>query len=173
VFTANHHGLQPPHVTVAAMPELVGPNQEEAMMRRVAIAGAVLFAALSVAASLGATTTKPYAGEWKARMTKAQLIDQGFVDPRAVGVWRLVLQRDGTYRAFNPLDKWTNGDYTATGRRMTFRHDPFCLEAGFKGGGRYSWSIKNGTLKLTTVSIGSDPCGGRFQTLTYPLWQRA
>jgi hypothetical protein len=155
------------------MPERVGPKPKEARMRRLAIIGAALLAAVSVAANLGAATTKPYAGEWKARMTKMQLLDQGFVDPRAVGVWRLVLERDGTYRAFNPLDKWTNGDYTATDRRITFRHDPFCLEAGFKGGGRYRWSVKNRTLKLTTVSVGSDSCGGRFQTLSYPLWQRA
>jgi hypothetical protein len=173
VFTADHRGLQPPYATFLAMPERVGPKPKEARMKRLVITGAALFAAVSVAASLGAATTKPYVGEWKARMTKAQLIDQGFVDPRAVGVWRLVLERDGTYRAFNPLDKWTNGDYTATDRRVTFRHDPFCLGAGFKGGGRYRWSIKNGNLKLTTVSVGSDPCGGRFQTLSYPLWQRA
>jgi hypothetical protein len=155
------------------MPERVGPKPKEARMRRLAIIGAALLATVSVAANLGAATTKPYVGEWKARMTKTQLLDQGFVDPRAVGVWRLVLERDGTYRAFNPLDKWTNGDYTATDRRITFRHDPFCLEAGFKGGGRYRWSVKNRTLKLTTVSTGSDSCGGRFQTLSYPLWQRA
>jgi hypothetical protein len=148
-------------------------KSKEATMRRVGIAGAALLVAVSVAVSLGAAATKPYAGEWKARMTKAQLIDQGFVDPRAVGVWKLVLERDGTYRAFNPLDKWTNGDYTATARRMTFRHDPACLGSGFKGAGRYGWSIKNGNLKLTTLSVGSDPCGGRFQTLSYPLWQRA
>jgi hypothetical protein len=142
-------------------------------MRRVAILGAAVFAAASMSASLGAALTKPYTGEWKARMTKAQLIDEGFVDPRAVGVWRLVLEQDGTYRAFNPLDKWTNGDYTATGRRITFRHDPFCLEAGLKGAGRYSWSVKDGKLKLTAVSVGSDPCGGRWQTLTYPTWKRS
>ena len=133
-----------------------------------AITGVALFAAVSVAASLGAAATKPYAGEWKARMTEAQLIDQGFVDPRAVGVWRLVLEQDGTYRAFNPLDKWTNGDYTATDRRIDLQAGPGLPRVRLQGAGRYRWSVKNGKLKLTTVSIGSDPCGGRFQTLSVP-----
>jgi hypothetical protein len=141
-------------------------------VKRMFTAGAALLAAVSMAASLGAATSKPYIGTWKARMTKAQLIDQGFVDPRAVGVWKLVLKRDGTYRAFNPLDRWTSGAYSAGATRLVVSKDAACLAAGFKGPGIYRWSVKAGRLKLTTVSTGSDPCGGRWQTLSYPLWTR-
>ena len=76
--------------------------------------------------------------------------------------------QDGTYRAFNPLDKWTSGDYTATDRRMTFRHDPFCLEAGFKGPAAVPLVGQEREAEAHEVAIGSDPCGGRFQTAVVP-----
>lgn len=142
-------------------------------MKKWIAAVAVMVAVSSVAGALAAGSATPYVGSWKARMTKAQLIDQGLVDPRAVGVWRLVLKRDGTYRAFNPLDGWTNGQFSATDRRMTFKKDPACLDAGFIGVGKYRWSVKDRKLKLTAVFPGSDPCGGRWHTLSFPLWTRA
>ena len=92
-------------------------------MKRLAITGAALFAAVSVAASLGAATTKPYVGEWKARMTA-----DSAARPRASSIREpsgcleaRPLAQDGTYRAFNPLDKWTSGDYSATRPRIVLQ----------------------------------------------------
>ena len=142
------------------------------MKRWLAAAVVTVIASSVVAGTGGATAGKPYLGSWHARMTSAQLIDAGFVDPRAVGMWRLVLNRDGTYRAFNPLDKWLSGEYSADARRINFRKDTACLAGGLKGPGFYKWSIVAGKLKLASVYAGSDPCGGRWQTLALPSWTR-
>jgi len=107
-------------------------------------------------------------------MTKSQLINQGFVDPRAVGVWKLVLNADGTYKTFNPLDKESSGTFTVAGSRIVFgRDDVACAQAGFNKKGFYRWSVKDRKLKLVAITVGSDPCGGRWQTLTYPTWKRS
>jgi hypothetical protein len=136
-------------------------------------AAVALLALFSVVASIGAATSKPYIGVWKARVTKAQLLDQGIVDPRMPGQWKLIFSKDGTYKTYNPLDKWGVGEYSAGPTRLVVRKDSACLMGGLKGPGSYRWSMKAGQLKLTQVSLGSDPCGGRTQTLTIPLWTRA
>ena len=149
MFTADHRGLQPLSATVIARPKSVGPEQKEADDETSAItAAAALFAAASMAASLGAATSKPYIGTWKARMTKAQLIDEGFVDPRAWVYGGSSSKQDGTYRAFNPLDRWTSGEYSAGADQARRQQRPACLAAGFKGPGIYRWSVKAGRLKL-------------------------
>jgi hypothetical protein len=169
VFTAVHGELQPLYATFASLPEPVGPT-EGGTMRRPAVAVAALLAAVTVAASLGATTSKPYIGSWQARVTKAQLLDQGIADPRMPGRWKLILSRNGTYKAYNPLDKWFAGEYSAGPTRLVVRKDATCGQ--FPGPGIYRWSVKDGRLKLTQTSFGSDPCGGRTQQLTIPLWTR-
>jgi hypothetical protein len=140
-------------------------------MIRLVTAGAALLAALGIVASLGATTSKPYIGSWKARVTTAQLLDQGITDPRMPGQWKLIFNRDGTYKAYNPLDKWFAGEYSASPTRLVVRKDGTCAQ--LPGPGVYRWSVKSGRLKLTQPSFGSDPCGGRTQMLTIPLWKRA
>jgi hypothetical protein len=140
-------------------------------MRRLVTAGATLVAALSLVVSLGAATSKTYVGSWKARVTKAQLLDQGITDPRMPGQWKLIFDRDGTYRAYNPLDKWFAGKYSADATRLVVRKDGACGQ--FPGPGIYRWAVKSGRLKLTQPSFGTDPCGGRVQMLTIPLWKRA
>ena len=142
-------------------------------MKRLAITGAALFAAMSVAASLGAATTKPYAGEWKARVTADQLLDNGIAQPQFKGVWKLTLTKDGAYRTYNPWDKWSSGVYSANATRILLSKDMGCLKAGLKGPGTYRWSLTKGKLKLTSVAIGNDNCGGRWQTISIPLWTRA
>ena len=139
-------------------------------MRRLAIAAAALFAAATVVASLGAATSKPYIGTWKARVTKARLLDEGIADPRMPGLWKLILAKDGTYKAYNPLDRWYSGEYSADRTRLVVRKTAICND--FPGPGVYMWSVKKGQLKLTQTSFGSDACGGRTQMLTIPLWTR-
>lgn len=146
------------------------------MKRYVVIAMLILVAALATVANAagdGAQAASPY-GEWKAKMTKNQLIDYGMVDPRFVGTWKLVLSRNGTYRLFNPLDRWGNATFKVSGQRLIFQNDKwYCSHAPPSGQtfGVYRWSIKQGKLKLTVV--GADVCGGRWQTLATPLWTRA
>ena len=142
------------------------------MKRYLAIAMLVLVTALATVAQAGGGTlaSSPY-GEWKAKMTKNELLDYGLVDPRFVGTWKLILKRDGTNRAFNGLDRWTSGSLTVSGKRLVVQKDAACDQNFPNSKGVYRWSIKQAKLKLTVV--GTDRCGGRWQTLTVPLWTRA
>jgi hypothetical protein len=142
-------------------------------MRRWFTTAAALAVVAALAATLGAAATKPYIGSWKARMTADELLDAGIVQPQMKGVWKLTLGKDGKYRLYNPWDKWTSGEYSADATRLVVRKDTGCVAGGLKGPGLYRWSVKAGKLKLTSVYPGSDPCGGRWQTLAIPLWTRA
>jgi hypothetical protein len=134
---------------------------------------------LAVAALLGAVTcagaqgaaSGPYLGTWTARLSKAQMINQGF-DPRLAGTFRLVLRRNGTYTTFNSFDGTSRGRFSVAGTRIAFSHDVGCAAGGSEGKGVYVWAIAHGALRLNAARIGSDPCGGRWQTLTYPVWRR-
>jgi hypothetical protein len=134
---------------------------------------------LAVAALLGASTcavaqgaaSGPYLGTWTARLSKAQMINQGF-DPRLAGRFRLVLRRNGTYTTFNAFDGSSRGRFRVTGTRIVFSADVGCLAGGIDGKGVYVWAIAHGALRLNLARIGGDPCGGRWQTLTYPVWRR-
>lgn len=143
-------------------------------MKRLLIAGLATAALVGVTGGTAATS-KPYIGKWKAQVTADQLLDYGVVDPRAAGRYVLILNKTGKYQLYNPLDRWSHGDYTATPRRMVFVE-----VSGWMGGckaknkkGVYRWSIKEGKLKLQTVVLGGDPCGGRWGTLTMPIWKKA
>lgn len=139
-----------------------------------------LIAALAVGALVAVTggtaaTSKPYIGKWKAQVTAEQNLDYGVVDPRASGRYTLILTKTGTYRLYNPLDRWSNGTFTVSGRRIIFAE-----VSGWMGGckattkrGLYRWSIEAGELKFQTVVLGGDPCGGRWGSLTIPTWTRA
>jgi hypothetical protein len=142
-------------------------------MKRWLTSAAALVTVASIAATLGAAATKPYVGTWKARVTADQLLDNGIAQPQFKGVWKLTLMKDGTYRTYNPWDKWSSGTYSANATRIVLSKDVQCLRGGLKGPGLYRWSVKAGKLKLTSVAIGSDPCGGRWQTVSIPLWTRA
>jgi hypothetical protein len=143
-------------------------------MKKWLLTGATLLAAGTLLGGLaGAATGKPYVGSWKAKVTADLLLDYGIAQPKMRGTWRLQLNRDGTYRTYNPWDRWSNGTYSASATRMNFSKDVACSAGGFKGPGIYRWSVKAGKLKLKSVSVGSDPCGGRWQTLAIPLWTRA
>jgi hypothetical protein len=134
---------------------------------------------LAVAALVGASmcagaqgaASGPYLGTWSARLSKAQMINQGF-DPRLAGTFRLVLRRNGTYTTFNSFDGSSRGRFSVAGRRIAFFDDSGCAVARLYGKGVYIWAIAHGELRLNPARIGSDPCGGRWQTLTYPVWQR-
>ena len=145
------------------------------MRRPRALAGLMLATAavaLLVVAGSAASTATPY-GKWSARMTKGALLDYGLVDPRMPGTWRLELRRNGTYRAYNPLDGWTSGALAVNGRRLGVFRDPACVTRAGTTNGRaqYTWSISKGRLRLKSAT--PDPCGGRWQTLTIPVWGRS
>ena len=133
-------------------------------------AAALLAAAVS---TVGAATTRPYVGAWKAKVGADLLLDNGIAQPAFRGVWRLKLKPNGTYRAYNPWDKWLEGSYSANATRIVFSKDKGCLAAGFKSPGVYRWKLTKGKLDLTSVAVGSDPCGGRWQTLSIPVWTKA
>ena len=135
----------------------------------------VLLAAWGSAAALAADAGRPYLGTWGARMSKAQMINAG-LDPRMAGTFRIVLRKDGTYKSYNSLDRWSSGTFTASGNRIVFANDVLCKAGGFDFKGVYTWAIAKRTLRLTPLDrpgISGDPCGGRWQTLTYPVtWNR-
>ena len=137
----------------------------------IAFGAAVSTLAIGVAA--GAPVGKPYVGSWKSKVTADVLLDNGIAQPQFRGTWRLELKRDGTYRTFNPWDKWSNGSYKAKGTRLVFGEDVGCTAGGFSPApAAYRWNVKAGKLKLKTVIAGGDVCGGRWQTLSIPLWTR-
>lgn len=144
------------------------------MKYRFAVAVALLLVAWGSMGALATASSTPYLGWWTARMSTAQMINGGF-DARLAGRFRLVLRGDGTYRTFNALDRWSKGTFTVSGRRIVFANDVLCKQGGFDFKGVYTWAITKRTLTLTPVSrpgVSGDPCGGRWQTLTYPLWTR-
>jgi hypothetical protein len=119
-----------------------------------------------------AAAESPYIGSWTAHLSRVQMIDKGF-DVRLAGTFRLVLRPGGTYRTFNSFDKASHGRFTVSGRTIAFRNDVRCNLGGFRGSGLYTWMLEDGQLRLTQPRVGSDPCGGRWQTLTYPIWTKA
>jgi len=137
---------------------------------RVALALALLVSVGSLQA-LAAPADSPYLGAWTAHLSRVQMINQGF-DVRLAGTFRLVLRRNGTYTTFNSFDKASHGEFTVSGRRIVFKNDVQCNLGGFRGNGLYTWSLSTGRLRLAQPRIGTDPCGGRWQTLTYPIWKR-
>lgn len=144
------------------------------MKVRFALAAALLLVAWGSLGAVATASSKPYVGLWTARMSTAQMINEGF-DERLAGRFRLILSTDGTYRTYNALDRWSKGTFTVSGRRIVFANDVLCKQGGFDFKGVYTWAITNRTLRLTPVSrpgTSGDPCGGRWQTLTYPLWTR-
>src|SRR5262245_63426934 len=91
---------------------LGGHGKRGGHMRVLVIAtAAAAIVGSSVVGSGGAASGKPYAGSWKARVTADLLIDNGIAQPQFKGMWRLQLNRDGSYRAYNPWDKWFKGTY--------------------------------------------------------------
>lgn len=143
-------------------------------MRLGTVISIVLVGLIGAQAAVGGgavSRAAPY-GTWKAKPTREQLLDFGMVDPRIVGTWRLEL-RKGTYRLYNPLDGWFGpARLTVDGSRLVIGKDPLCGQLVGTVGGRatYRWTITRGKLRLR--SITPDPCGGRWQTLTIPLWTR-
>lgn len=140
------------------------------MTRRLAVAVALL-AACSSPGALASASGEAYLGTWTARLTLEQTYDKGF-DPRLAGSFRLVLRKNGTYTTFNSFDGASRGRFVLSGRRIVFSDDVACAVGGFHGKGVYTWALARGKLRLTAVRIGSDPCGGRWQTLTYPVWTK-
>ena len=110
---------------------------------------------------------------WKARVTADQLLDNGIAQPQFKGVWKLTLAEDGTYRTYNPWDKWSSGVYSANATRIVLSKDVGCLKAGLKGPGIYRWSLTKGKLKLTSVAIGNDNVRRTLANRSIPLWTRA
>jgi len=143
------------------------------MRNRFAVPAALLVAWASLGALANAAST-PYLGLWTARMSTAQMVNGGY-DARLAGRFRLILRADGTYTTDTAPDRWSKGTYTVSGRRIVFANDVLCKGGGFDFKGVYTWVIANRTLRLTPMSrpgVSGDPCGGRWQTLTYPLWTR-
>jgi len=146
-------------------------------MKRLVLAAAAILAVTGVVSGQAASTSSgPYVGSWKAHMTRAALLDVGLVDPLAVGTWRLVLNRDGTYRTFWRIPPangsgWWSGTYTATSKRIVFKNDTGCAFDGVVSNGAYKWSIRHG--KLTLAVVGGDRCTGLEERLTFPpAWTR-
>ncbi len=138
------------------------------MKRRLAVAMALL-AACSSAGALASGSGEAYLGTWTARLSLEQMYDGGF-DPRLAGSFRLVLRKDGTYTSFNSFDKASRGRFVVSGRRIMLSDDVLCEAGGLRGKGVYTWALARGKLRLSAVR--SDPCGGRWQTLTYPVWTK-
>lgn len=156
-------------------------NKEATVSRRVPIAAAALagliaasLASASATVSAQTAVNGPYLGSYTAKVTFDDAVEKG--DARMAGRYTLVLRRDGTYRASNPLDGPTiRGRFTPLPRqRLRFRDDEgwSCERGGFERpeGGTYRWSLEGRRLTFTRVSEG--PCTGRTQTLTYPVWIR-
>ena len=140
-------------------------------MKRLLVLAALLIGAHGSAGAF-ASAYAPYVGTWTARLSSAQMINQG-LDPRLAGTFRLVLRHNDTYSTFNSLDGASQGRFTVSGRRIVFFNDAGCKAVGLDKKAAYTWSIARGRLRLTTVTVGGDACGGRWQTLTYPLWKRS
>ena len=150
-------------------------------MSRTALIGAATTLASMLAVSIAyagqaapakTALTGPYLGSYTAKLTPEGAIDKG--DARMAGKFTLVLRRNGTYSASNPLDGPTiRGRFAAlTGHRLRFYDDFGCKTGGFERpqGGTYRWAL-DGT-RLTFKRISEGPCWGRTQTLTYPVWRR-
>jgi hypothetical protein len=119
----------------------------------------------------GSSLSGPYLGSYRATLTADQAASRG--DVRMTGAFRLVLRRNSTYSAWNPLDGRVDGRVAALpGRRLRFYADSGCVGGGFERprGGTYRWSLNGRKLTFRLVSEG--PCTGRTQTLTYPVWSR-
>jgi hypothetical protein len=144
----------------------------------IAVAASALAAAtLGVLAQARAATegptavSGPFIGSYTAHLTAERAARRG--DSRLAGRFTLVLRRNGTYSASNPLDGMTGGRLSAlSGRRLRFSNDFACRAGGHERsrGGIYRWAITRRRLTLRLVSEG--PCTGRTQTLTYPVWVR-
>jgi hypothetical protein len=140
------------------------------MARRLTVIVALLVVLGSLEA-LAAPAQAPYLGTWGDHLSRAEMYDRGF-DPLLAGTFRLVLRPNGTYTTFNSWDKAARGTYAVSGRRIVFANDSGCDQGGLEGKGVYTWSVSNGQLRLKQPRFGSDPCGGRAQTLTYPVWTK-
>jgi hypothetical protein len=140
------------------------------MKHRLALGLALLVASGSLVA-FAAPAKAPYLGTWTAHLSRAQMINEGF-DVRLAGTFRLVLRPNGTYTTFNAFDGASRGTFKVSGRKILFAKDVLCIEGGFEGEGAYTWALSNGRLRLAQVRVGSDPCGARWQTLTYPVWKK-
>lgn len=148
------------------------------MYRRIIAPGLAAVAILLISmtqagATQGSLTTVegPFIGSYTGKLTANQAIDAG--DARMAGKFFLVLRRNGTYTASNPLDGASRGRLAALpGKKLRFYKDTGCMFGNFERprGGTYSWSLNGTRLTLRLVSEG--PCWGRTQTLTYPVWKR-
>lgn len=142
------------------------------------IASALAFLALSAAVaqavparSAAAELTGPFIGTYTGRLTQSQAAALG--DARMQGTFRLVLRRNGTYTASNPLDGTMSGRLAAlSGKKLRFFRDTGCIMGDFERpkGGIYAWSVNGRRLTLRLVSEG--PCTGRTQTLAWVVWTR-
>jgi hypothetical protein len=143
-------------------------------MRFKLVASVAATSVLAIAASAdgSAVSGTPYLGTWSARISSAQLAAAG-QDTRLAGTFRLILRKKGTYTTSNSLDGASSGKFRVSGHRIVFFDDVGCTEGGFVGKGSYTWSIRKGKLRIRGVSATSDPCGGRRQTLEYPVWRKA
>lgn len=134
------------------------------------VAAGLAAAALTGVAGGVAATPTPY-GTWTDHLSLNEIYDKGF-DPRLAGTFKLVLAKNGIYRTYNDFDKWSDGTFTVSGRRIVFADDRGCRVGGHTTKkGFYYWRITDGKLKI--INRRGDPCGGRWQVLTYPLWKRA
>ena len=143
-----------------------------------ATATATLIVGVAASVAPGATQAPgmaalagPYLGSYVATLSARQAETAG--DPRMAGRFTLVLKRNGTYIASNPLDPLTHGKLAVLpGRRLRFYADSGCEFGGFERprGGVYRWSLDGRRLTFRLVSEGA--CTGRTQTLTYPVWTR-
>jgi hypothetical protein len=142
---------------------------------RLALASALaLVVAWGSLDALAGPASAPYLGTWTDRLSKAEMYDKGF-DAQMAGPFRLVLRSNGTYTTLSPYASRlfvSRGTYTVSGRRIVFANDTECSKGGFEGKGVYAWALSKGRLRLVQPYFGSDPCGGRWQTLTYPVWRK-
>jgi hypothetical protein len=140
-------------------------------MRRWLVVATVLAACTSLVGGWASASSTSVLGTWKDHLSLNEMYDGGY-DPRLAGTFKLVLAKDGTYRTYNSFDGWDRGTFTVSENRIVFAEDKGCIEGGITTKkGFYRWSITAGKLKLTARR--GDPCGGRWQTLTYPTWKRS
>ena len=120
--------MQPPGATLGPVGLHGQARKKGERMKRLLLLAALL-SAYGSAGALASASVSPYVGTWRARLSSAQMINQG-LDPRLAGPFRLVLRRNNTYTSFNSLDGASQGRFTVSGRRIVFFDDAGCKAGG-------------------------------------------
>ena len=91
-------------------------------------------------------------------------------DSRLAGTFKMELPSDGTFEMSNEFDGVSvPGRYTVEGDQLQILADKGCARGGFPERATYRFVAKGSKLRFTAID---EKCGGRRQTLTYPVWEK-